>query len=212
MPGESSELSIGRRYGHLNITKVDRRPYGPSGIVETVAFVKCDCGNERWMRLDGIKNGDSKACGCLSRTGLKRYYNIHGMSRTPVYKMWNGMKLRCINPNTMSWKDYGGRGIRICDRWMRFENFYVDMGDRPSDKHSIERIDVNGNYCPENCKWILLSDQLKNTRRTRRIIFNGVAMCLSELSTLTSINRSTLQYRIFFRGMSPEVAVAKPIR
>ena len=92
------------------------------------------------------------------------------------------MKHRCLNPNAKKYADYGGRGIKICDRWLEsFENFYRDMGERPSKKHSIDRIDNNGNYCPENCRWVTMKEQARNKRTNRTMLYNGKKICVSLL-------------------------------
>lgn len=110
----------------------------------------CSCGGESEVFLTNLKRGHTKSCGCLQHTGKASFK--HGMCGTKVHATWCGIKARCLNPNDTQYKNYGGRGIKICDRWKEdFRNFYEDMGDCQKE-HSIERIDVNGNYCPENCK------------------------------------------------------------
>ena len=124
---------------------------------------KCDCGNETLVRNDSLRNGNTQSCGCLKKEQVSKAKTTHGKSYSPEYCSWYSMKARCYNPNHKHYKNYGGRGITVCDRWKdSFENFLADMGPRPSSKRSIDRIDVNGNYEPENCRWSTDVDQARN--------------------------------------------------
>ena len=101
-------------------------------------------------------------------------YNRHGMTKTPEYDAWKHMKDRCFNPNYQHYSHYGGRGIGVCDRWKNsFENFLADMGTKPSPKHSLDRIDNDGDYCPENCKWSTKKEQQNNQRNNKPLITIG---------------------------------------
>jgi len=136
--------------------------------------VRCDCGEKKVMRSSGgFKNGATKSCGCLGRKSGAEKNTIHGLSEKQEYKIWSGMIERCHNPNHKKYKYYGGRGIKVCDRWREsVMNFYADMGPRPRGKfpcgraiYSIDRINNDGNYEPRNCRWATSKQQMRNTRR-----------------------------------------------
>lgn len=133
-----------------------------------------------------------------------------GMSGTPICKKWNGMKRRCLNKNDKAYARYGGRGIKISDEWMLFENFYRDMNPTFKEGLSLERIDNNGDYCKENCKWIPLSEQGKNKRNVEKYTLEGKTLTISEWSKLKGIGRYTLYARIKVYKMDIEKALSKP--
>ncbi len=133
----------------------------------------CDCGNLTTVEQAAITYGATKSCGCLQKEKARlstirpgMYGKTHGYTNTPTYRSWNAMNTRCKNPNTDNFKHYGGRGIQVCDRWNNFENFLNDMGERPDGK-TLDRIDVNGNYKPENCRWATYSQQSRNKQAKR---------------------------------------------
>ncbi|HDX9500141.1 TPA: AP2 domain-containing protein, partial [Bacillus thuringiensis] len=129
----------------------------------------CDCGNERVVDGYSLSKGSSKSCGC---NNIK-----HGMKHTPEYNIWGLMKSRCSNLNDSGWENYGARGITVCERWLDFSNFIEDMGERPSPEHSLDRIDVNGNYCKANCRWATHLEQAHNKRTSKNNTtgYKGVA-------------------------------------
>ena len=124
----------------------------------------CDCGNHTVVDSLKLRTGHTKTCGCGKYFGLGR--STHGMSnKTRTYRTWKEMRNRCRNPNATQYKWYGGRGIKICDRWSNFELFLEDMGERPEGR-TLDRIDSDGNYCKANCKWSTAKEQAKTNRGT----------------------------------------------
>lgn len=158
----------------------------------------CECGKEKIVNGDYLKNGDTKSCGCIFKEGNNN--KTHGLTKTLEYKSWCHMKERCLNSKNKKYKHYGARGIIVCDKWLHsFENFLKDMGKRPSEKHSIDRIDVNGNYCKENCRWATPKEQANNTRKNIKIInteTNEIYPSIAEAARSIHMNTVTLGYQL----------------
>lgn len=134
----------------------------------------------------------------------------HGMSRTPIHNLWWGMIMRCEHESCTSYRDYGGRGIYVCDRWKTFENFYADMGERP-DGLTLDRIDNDGPYSPENCRWTSWSEQARNQRRRVEYTAFGKSLLVVEWAELTGIPYNTLHARINKLGWPVEKALSQPV-
>lgn len=145
---------------------------------------QCVCGKKLLVNTANLSGGFSKSCGCLA-ADLSSVRNCkHGKWESAEYRVWSGMRARACNQKGKQWAQYGGRGITICERWKNsFQNFYDDMGPRPSNDHSIDRIDNNGPYCKENCRWATRIEQMRNTRTNRFITLNGVTLCASSERT-----------------------------
>jgi hypothetical protein len=173
---------------------------------------QCECGNQIEVYIYSLKYGLTKSCGCLMREVSSKKATIrnyrHGMADTPEYSVWAGLKIRCNDETDM---DYGGRGIQFCERWENFEAFFADMGPRPSPKHSIERKDTNGDYCPENCIWATAKEQSRNKRNNRLIEYNGMVQCLTAWADELKIGVQTLWQRLK-KGQTIEEAFSTPVR
>lgn len=153
---------------------------------------KCSCGNIRNVDRVNLLSGRSRSCGCFELS-LKTQ---HGMTGMPIHRTWGGMKNRCLNPNNPQFKNYGGRGIKVCERWLEsFENFYADMGDKPSPNHSLERKDNEMGYSPDNCIWATPKEQARNTRVNVLVTIEGETKTLAEWSEQNGIDYSTLWRR-----------------
>lgn len=151
---------IGKRFGRLTVTRFQKRLR-----YEYYWECVCDCGQLCAIQECNLITGNSKSCGCIRRETAGTWSITHGMSRTRIYSVWKNMIRRCESPRHPRYADYGGREIRVCKRWYKFENFYADMGDRPTPAHSLDRVDNDGNYCKENCRWATQQDQARNRRR-----------------------------------------------
>ena len=171
---------------------------------------KCDCGNECVVEQYHLTSGKTKSCGCIKKERL----SVHGLSRSRVYKIYRLMKNRCYNKNSDSYSDYGGRGITICKEWIEekegFKNFYNwSIQNGYSEDLTIDRIDVNGNYEPTNCRWVNRKIQQNNTRRNDYIEYNGETKTLSEWAYSLNINKKTLYSRLHIYGWSVERALTE---
>lgn len=148
-------------FGKLTVLgRGDSRRIGSRSVVTWKC--QCECGQITEVLANNLRRGLSTTCG-LSTCRNPRS-KVHGERKSITYTSWTNMKNRCLNANATQYKYYGGRGIKVCDRWMDFTNFLADMGHRPGKEYSIERENVNGDYCPENCIWLLKSEQSKNRR------------------------------------------------
>jgi hypothetical protein len=153
----------------------------------------CDCGKTVVASFHNVKRGVTKSCGCYRREWAADKVRTHGMVGTPEYGVWAAMKRRCQNPNVIEYRNYGGRGIRVCDRWQTFANFFADMGKRPDDKMTLDRKDTSGDYTPENCRWATQREQQNNRRNNHRYSFFGKSVTLAELSREVGIPPTTVR-------------------
>lgn len=175
----------------------------------------CDCGNEVFATANNLKTGAVKSCGCWQREVAKTAGSrtrTHGMSNTSEYAIWDSMIARCHNEKSKDYCNYGARGISVCDRWKNsFENFYADMGPRPA-RMSIDRVDNEIGYSPENCRWATALVQTRNQRSNVNITFNGKTQCLTAWADEIGINPITLQSRLSRGNWTVEDALSTPVR
>lgn len=186
----------GQRFGRLVAIEQGDSIVTPCGTVKTTWVCFCDCGNRITTKRGNLINGYTKSCGCLHSENLTKRNTTHGMYNSRTYKCWQNMIQRCTNKNNISWKRYGGRGISVCDRWKEsFDSFLTDMGIcKPG--YEIDRINGNGNYEPENCRWATRKQQMSNVSYNRVIEFNGRLMIMQSLADEIGMPVSTLHYRL----------------
>lgn len=155
----------------------------------------CSCGGRALTTTNNLRSGNTASCGCSRKDNPPR--RTHGLRKSMVYESWRGMLQRCGNPNKKSYANYGGRGIIVCERWMRFENFYADVGDPPSPKHSLDRYpDNDGNYEPGNCRWATRTEQNTNKRNNHWLNYLGERKTLVQWAKDLRIDRSVIQRRL----------------
>ena len=185
----------GKRFGR----QIALRPCGKNKYRNVLWLCKCDCGNQHIVASGKLVQGKSKSCGCYALEIRSKSLEKHGITsggKPRTFVIWNGMKARCLNPKSTSYPNYGGRGIRICDQWLNFENFhYWAISNGYRDDLEIDRIDNDGNYCPENCRWATAKEQANNTRSTVLLTYNGQTKSASEWSRITGISRNTITRR-----------------
>jgi len=184
---------IGNRFGRLIVISRVENYRATNGAQ---FLCKCDCGNEKTVQSAKLRNGHTKSCGCYRVDFSQKKAIIHGMSKSHIYGIWVKMIQRCENPNDPGYYKYGGRGIKVCERWHDFTAWHADMRDRPSPQHSIERINNNGNYEPGNCRWATNKDQANNRRNNIMINLNGVIKTIAQWSDVTKIPQYTIHNRI----------------
>lgn len=172
---------------------------------------RCECGEEKVVYGCHLASGKIVSCGCFNTDQLVERTRTHGFSKETEYHIWQTMKARCLNPNHDAYKHYGGRGIRICERWLgSFENFFEDMQERPSLQQTLERRDNGGDYTPENCYWATRSEQGNNTRANRIIEFQGRKQTMTQWGREVEIPAAIIGQRISRDGWSVERALTTP--
>jgi len=159
----------------------------------------CDCGIEKLIRGDAFANGKSSSCGCYNNELASKLKRKHGMTGSATFECWNGMHKRCRSAHGKNFMIYGSRGISVCDRWSGddgFKNFLIDMGERPSQDHSLDRIDGSKGYCLENCRWATIFQQNNNTSRNTKFFGFGQEKTIAEWAKALGVKYRSLYYRI----------------
>jgi hypothetical protein len=180
-------MKTGEKFNRLTAVKQDSKYY--------YWVFQCDCGNVKSIRKDHVENGKTTSCGCYVKEFAKKLHSKHGKAGSKIYRVWAKMKERCLYKNCKEYRHYGGRGITICKRWLKFENFYKDMGEVPQNM-SLERINNDGNYEKRNCKWATKKEQANNRRSSLYISMNGVRITLTDLAETFGLTDICLYKRI----------------
>lgn len=200
------EIAPGERFGRL-VAMEPTRHHG-----RRAWLCVCDCGVKKLVMTHHLARGRTRSCGCTRVEAARAKNSTHGQTHSPEYAAWDGMIGRCCRKSHDRFPLYGGRGIRVCRRWRRsFEAFFADMGPKPSQAHSIDRIDSNKNYEPGNCRWATSFEQSRNRRSNRMISAFGRTQCLADWVLESGLHGSTIAARLA-RGMSPEAALSEPPR
>jgi hypothetical protein len=198
----------GQKFGRLSVVGYEKSDNRGNSLWKCV----CECGQEKTIIGYNLKNMLSKSCGCLAKENISEIrITKHGKSKSKEFNIWNKMIQRCTNPNNPSYKDYGGRGIVVCDRWMEFIVFMEDMGDRPSATHSLDREDNERGYSPDNCRWATKKEQSNNRRNNRFITAFGETKTIANWvrDKRCLISHQLLTFRIVKRGWEPEKAITQ---
>jgi hypothetical protein len=201
----------GKRFHQLTVIGKGRRTPG-----STYWNCRCDCGQVRQVASAKLRSGRAYSCGCTKKTNIAKALTTHGQSgghtkgrRTAEYRIWGLMVNRCHNPKNPAYPDYGGRGIMVCERWRTFENFFADMGPRPSKRHTIDRTNNSKGYEPGNVRWATMKEQANNTRGNRIIEHAGLRMTLAQWAQHTGIRGNTIARRID-SGVPAALAMSTP--
>lgn len=200
---------VGKRYGRLSVTARAGNKIEPSGAVRATWKCRCDCGNETVVSGQSLSRGATQSCGCLIKEARKSEAT-HGRSYDAIYRIWNSMRQRCQNPKSTQWDSYGGRGIKVCERWLVFENFLADMGERPVGM-TLERKDNERGYEPGNVIWASRLDQANNRRTNVHLELDGKLMTVAEWGRKTGFGKSAIKSRLD-DGWSVRRALTEPLQ
>lgn len=204
----------GQRFGRLTVIKQGEYYIYPANGYRYVQWLcKCDCGNERTVRACTLRSGDTQSCGCIAKEILIKRNTTHNKYHSRLHSIWSNMKNRCSNPNSKRYKDYGGRGITVCEEWKEnFENFYSWAVQNGYEKElTLDRVDINKGYNQENCRWATYQTQANNTRTNKYITYNEEVHTLAEWCRILEKPYSTMHDRLK-SGWSIEDTFTKPIK
>lgn len=197
---------IGQKFGRLTVISKVKNLKNKSRVKW---LCSCSCGETPTIAACELRNGDTKSCGCLKKEKLY----IHGASGTPEHQTWLSMRGRCTDHTFKNYPHYGGRGIKVCERWLNsFPSFLEDIGLRPSKNHSLNRVDNNGNYEPGNCQWATNTEQQRNKNNNHLITINGKTKCLTEWCKEYGLRPGTARARIRDYGWPEVKAITTPAR
>jgi hypothetical protein len=199
--------AIGLQFGSLTIL-----PTPQALATRRRVLCRCVCGAIVEVSETNLRSKSGAKCGCAKREKQRVTHTIHGLNATPEHRIWGGMKNRCENPNNRSFPEYGERGISVCERWMKFENFLADMGPRQSPRHSVERLDNERHYEPNNCRWATPQKQGNNKRNNRILEHCGRSMTLAMWAREMRLSPDTLERRLNLLKWPVEKALETPAR
>ena len=195
----------GKRFGRL----VAIKPVGNDKHGSKQWLCECDCGNTAIVVSSSLTKGNTRSCGCIASEKIAARNYRHGLRRTRLYHIHQGMKQRCGNPSHSSYKDYGAKGVKVCDEWKNFEKFYAwAMANGYTESMTIDRIDNSHGYSPDNCRWVSAFDQASNKKNNHNVTWNGETHTLAEWSRITGIRSELLRYRLR-RGMDLNLVFKK---
>lgn len=200
----------GKRFGKLVVIKT-------AGKTKNGAYLwqcKCDCGNEIIANVGNLKNGHTKSCGCLRVDRCKTNFTKHGLEHTRLYGIWSDMRLRCYDEKNIAYHRYGGRGITICDEWKNDVKAFYDWATANGYKDSltIDRIDNDGNYCPENCRWATVKEQASNRRSNILVTHNGKTQTMKKWANEVGTPYKVVWARMQKLGWSAERALTESVK
>lgn len=199
---------VGNTYGRLTVISKDVT--GSSGQIKWKCG--CACGNTVIVRGDSLRSGATLSCKCLNNEIASNLFTKHGMYKTPTYRSFYNMLHRCYKASHKNFDNYGGRGIKVCDRWKdSFDNFFSDMGEKPIGM-TLDRINNDKNYDPDNCRWATQKVQSRNTSRNINLVFNGETKCITDWAKLLGISKYALIARINKLKSSATKALSTPIQ
>lgn len=211
----NTKIDFDKNYNRLTILKElpQRKYYLSNGKLKVHRYVlcQCDCGKRIAVRLYSVTSGHTKSCGCFAGIKAKAFHTTHGKSRSVEYMLRKNIIQRCYKENYRYYYNYGGRGIRVCRRWREsFENFYADMGSRPTPQHTLERINNNGNYTPTNCRWATKREQENNKRTNHYLKCDGIRLTMAEWARKINMPYNTIASRKRY-GWSDERIIKCPV-
>lgn len=204
---------VGRKFGRLSVIEKVKGKTLKSGYEQQTYKCVCDCGNETVVPYSALMTGNTTSCGCYAKELLGKRHRTHGKSHTKLYDVWKEMRYRCSKPSDKSYQYYGQKGIKVCAEWDNDYQEFYDWAISSGYKKGLEidRIDPNGDYCPENCRWITRREQMNNTTANRFITINGITHTLSEWSQLFSVNYDTVWDRLKL-GWDEVSALTAPLK
>lgn len=212
-----AENLLGQKFGRLTVVERAGNKVSSSGFSRPYWKCLCECGNEVVAAASNLKRGNVKSCGCLQNEYQHSHKVVqykHGMSNTRLFRVWWGMHQRCKNPKVAYYKNYGGRGISVCDEWQEFGPFYEwamangFIESKSGKECSIDRIDSDGNYEPSNCRWVTNREQQKNKKTTKLYCFDGKSQLISEWAKEFGVTESMIRNQIW-RGKTPSEVLSR---